>query len=88
MGTWQHPAAGSTPTTGDSTAAEIEAYRARVALTGVVDVAGGTSSPAVVLRALAHLIGEDAMERGALESVSGIVGDLEALAAKVERGAS
>jgi hypothetical protein len=85
MGSWQHRDGASIGAIGGHLTPEIEAYRAKVALTGVVDVANGPSSPAVVLRALAALVAEDAVERGAPDAVAEIVADLEALAAKVDR---
>jgi hypothetical protein len=75
----QQPAEESPPT-----AADIEAYRARVALTGIVTVANGPFSPAVLLRALAHLVAEDAMERKAIDDVREDFFDLQAVADRIE----
>ena len=85
MGNWQQRDGAPVGAVGGNITPEIEVYRAKVALTGVVDVANGPSSPAVVLRALAALVAEEAVERGAPDAVAEIVTDLEALAAKVDR---
>jgi hypothetical protein len=85
MGNWQQRDGAPVGAVGGNITPEIEVYRAKVALTGVVDVANGPSSPAVVLRALAALVAEDAVERGAHDAVAEFVADLETLAAKVEQ---
>ena len=85
MGNWQQRDGAPVGAVGGNITPEIEAYRAKVALTGVVDVANGPSSPAAVLRALAALVAEDAVARGAHVAVAEFVADLETLAAKVEQ---
>ena len=80
MGNWQQRDGAPVGAVGGNITPEIEVYRAKVALTGVVDVANGPSSPAVVLRALAALVAEDAIERGAPDAVAEFVAGLEALA--------